>query len=460
MSLALVSSVKGALTGWNPYDPAKLKDKGEGLIPVAIEESEVRLSAARIVIVFFVCFLVWAVYAPLDAGVVLTGTVTVAGSHKTVQHGGGGIVDEINVHEGSRVKQGDVLIRVNPLNSEANLTSAELQYINLLATESRLLAERNGMGIRWSTDLDKFKRQDPRVAEAKQLQARIFASRKTELESQQRILREQLQGLEAQIKGLVKANAEKRSQMQLMAQESKNIVQLAKEGYVSESSANQALRAQSSLEVELANMAAEIQKTNSQIAATQLQIIQQRTSFLKEVDAQLSEAQKNREAYFSRLQSVSFDRSLTEVRAPVAGAVIGLKVNTIGAVISPGSVLMEIVPDEGALMVEAQTPPTSINNVHPGLACDLRFSAFNQNTTPVVPGLVKLVSADKVTGPNGSEFYLTQVEVTSEGKKLLGENKIQPGMPVEVLVKTGERSFMNYIIKPLRDRISRSFKEN
>lgn len=460
MSLAIVHSIKGALSGWNPYDPAALKNKGDGLEPVVIEESEVRVSAARIVSVFFACFMVWAIYAPLDAGVVLNGNVTVAGNRKTVQHAGGGIVEEINVREGAHVKQGDILIRVNPLSSEANLTSAELQYINLLATESRLLAERNGSEIRWSADFDKFKKQDPRVAEAKQLQTRIFFSRKSELESQQRILREQLQGLEAQSRGLMKANSEKRGQMQLMAQESKNIVQLAKEGYVSESSANQALRAQSALEAELANVAAEIQKANSQIAATQLQIIQQRTSFLKEVDGQLSEAQKNREAYSSRLQSLSFDRSLTEVKAPVAGTVIGMKLNTIGAVITPGSVLMEIVPDEGGLMIEAQTPLTSINTVKAGLECDLRFSAFNQNTTPVVPGVVKLVGADKVTGPNGLEFYLTQVEVTAEGKKLLGENRIQPGMPVEVVVRTGERSFMNYILKPLKDRISRSFKEN
>ena len=359
------------------------------------------------------------------------------------------------------VKQGDVVLKINPLNTEANLTSVELQYINLLATESRLLAERMGTEIAWRPELNRFGARDPRAAEAKMIQGQLYASRKSELESQQRILREQLAGYEAQSRSLVKVIAEKRSQLGLSAQEAKNIGQLAKEGYVPESQANAALRAQSGLESEMANLQAEVSRNNAAIASTQLQMSQQRSAFMKDVETQLSEAQKNREAYLTRMQSLTFDRSLTEVRAPASGAVVGLKVNTVGGVITAGQVLMEIVPEESRLIIEAQVPTVSIDKVSKGLETDLRFSAFNQRTTPVVPGVVKLVGADKLMAPKGgAEYYLAQVEVTADGLKLLDKHRIQPGMPVEVIVKTGERSFMSYLLKPLTDRFARSFKED
>jgi len=457
------SSVLGRLTeGWNPYDPARLPRRADGLEPVEIEESSVRRSTVRIILVTFLAFVVWSTTAPLDAGVVMTGSVTVAGNRKAVQHPTGGVVQEIRVQEGAVVRQGDVLLKVNPLNTEANLTSAELQYINLLASESRLAAERSGASeVRWRAEIERLGSRDPRVVEAKSLQMQLFASRRSELESQQRILREQLASNEAQARSLVTVLAEKRSQLNLAKQEARNIGQLAKEGYVPESQANAALRAQSGLESELASLQAEIARTNSSVAATQLQMAQQRSAFLKDVDNQLSEAQKNREAYLTRMRSLNFDRTLAEVRAPASGTVIGLKVNTVGGVIPAAQLLMEIVPEESTLIIEAQVPLTSIDKVSKGLETDLRFSAFNQRTTPVVPGVIKLVGADKLTAPNGgAEYYLAQVEVKPEGLKLLDKHRIQPGMPVEVIVKTGERSFMAYILKPLTDRLARSFKED
>ncbi|MEX8517121.1 MAG: HlyD family type I secretion periplasmic adaptor subunit [Leptothrix sp. (in: b-proteobacteria)] len=446
--------------GWNPYDPATLKSKGKGIEPLIIEEGHVRRSVVRLVMVSFAVFLVWAFVAPLDAGVVIEGSVTVSGNRKAVQHPGGGVIQDLLVREGSQVKQGDVLLKINPLSSDANLTSAELQYINLLATESRLMAERTGTDIRWKPELAKFSADDGRVTEAKLMQQQLFTSRRTELESQLRILREQLTGQEAQASSQIKMLAEKRSQLESVSIEAHNTLQLAKEGYVPEARANELLRNQSSLQSDIASLIAQTASTQSAIGAIQLQITQQRTSFTKDIDSQLSEIQKNREAYLSHVDSLKFDRSLTEVRAPVGGTVVGLKINTIGGVIGAGQVLMEIVPQGGGLIVEAQVPLHSIDKVHQGLSADLRFSAFNQRTTPVVSGVVKLVGADKLALPTGTEYYLAQVETTVEGLRMLGENHIQPGMPVEVIVKTGERTFMSYLIKPLTDRFARSFKED
>lgn len=456
------SGILGRLSdGWNPYDPSRLKPRPDGIEPILIEESEVRRSTVRIVLVFFLAFCGWAVYAPLDAGVVMQGSVIVSGNRKAVQHPGGGVVQALMVREGSVVKEGDVVLKINPLNTEANLTSAELQYINLLATESRLLAERLNTGIRWRQELAKFKGDDPRLVEAKALQVQLYNSRRVAQENELRILREQLAGQEAQSQSLVKVIAEKRSQMVLAEKEARNIGQLAREGYVPESQANAALRAQSSLASELANLQSEVARNASEIAATKLRMSQLRSTFLKEVDAELAETQKNREAFFSRLESLIFDRSLTEVRAPASGTVVGLKVFTVGGVITAGQVLMEIVPEESSLIVEAKVQLVDIDKVAVGLPTDLRFSAFNQNTTPVIPGQVKLVGADKLIDPaGGAEYYLAQVETSAEGRKMLEQYRIQPGMPVEVIVKTGERSFANYILKPLTDRLARSFKED
>jgi protease secretion system membrane fusion protein len=447
--------------GWNPYDPTRLKPRADGIEPILLEESQVRRSTVRMVLVFFLAFCVWAVYAPLDAGVVMQGSVTVFGNRKAVQHPSGGVVQALLVKEGAVVKEGDVVLKVNPLNSEASLISAELQYINLLATESRLLAERLNVPIRWRAELSRFGRDDPRVVEAQALQVQLYNSRRAGQENELRILREQLAGQQAQSQSLAKVITEKRAQLTLAEREARNIGQLAREGYVPESQANAALRAQSGLVSELANLQSEVSRNASEMASTKLRMSQIRGSFLKEVDAELSEIQKNREAYSTRMASLDFERRLAEVRAPASGTVVGLKVFTVGGVITAGQVLMEIVPQDSRLIVEAKVQPTDIDKVVVGEIADLRFSAFSQITTPVIPGVVKLVGADKLTDPaGGGEFYLAQVETTAEGSQLLDSYRIQPGMPVEVIVKTGERSFANYILKPLTDRLARSFKED
>lgn len=444
---------------WNPYDPARLVDKGTGVEPVAMDEARVRRAIVLVVTCAFAAFLVWSVTAPLDGGVVISGSVIVSGNRKAVQHPAGGVVVDILVQEGAQVRQGDVVVRVNPLNSEASLGSVEGEYINALATEARLLSERSGGPIRWKPELEAFGAKDPRVAEAKALQLQLFNSRREELQNQVRILQEQAASLQAEADGQVKVLAEKRGQLRLVAEEARNTVQLAKEGYVSESRANEVLRAQSSLEADLASQQAGIARTRNSLSATQLQIAQLRSVFMKEIDDKLSEIQKSREGMHVRVAALTFDRALSEVRAPATGTVVGLKTSTVGGVISAGQILMEILPQGGQLIVEAKVPTGSIDKVRQGLPADVRFSAFNQNTTPVVPGVVRLVGADKLTEQNGAEYYLAQVETTPEGLRLLGENRIQAGMPAEIVVKVGERSFMSYLVKPLTDRIAISFKD-
>lgn len=433
------------IRSWNPYDPSQLTERN--LQPVAVEESQIRKSAARWFFLGLVIFLGWAFWAPLDAGVSVSGNVVVSGYRKSVQHPTGGVVQEIMVREGDPVRQNDVLIKINPLNTEANLTNAELQYINLLVTESRLRAERlSRPRVEWVKELDKWG-NDERVKEAKQIQLELFASRKADMGNQ-------ISGLSAQIAGIQTAIESRKVQLATLTEELKSNQKLAEEGFVPRSQANNTLRSKVELESSLANAHADLGKTRAQIAQLQ-------TAYLKDIDRELSETQKNREAFQTRFEAAKFDRVQTEIKAPVDGTVVGLKVFTVGGVITASQVLMEIVPNGGTLMVEAQIPTTLIDKVRVGLQADMRFVAFNQSTTPVIPGRVKLVGADKQPPKEGQqgEYYLAQIETTAEGLALLGKLKVQPGMPVDVVVKTGERSFVSYLLKPITDKLARAFKD-
>ena len=435
------------IDSWNPYTPEKLSDKG--LKPVEVEESDIRRGAAKWFLGFFTVFLIWAIFAPIDAGVTVPGNVSVLGNRKAIQHPTGGVVQEIMVKEGAQVQQGEVLLRINPLKSEAEMTGVELQYINLLASESRLKAERdNAASITWSDELLKqFKTDDSRVAEAKALQVQLFNSRRAEYNSQVASLNEQINGLSVMLNS-------RKTQQRSLGEEMNNTRSLAKDGFVPMAQANQAERQKSDIDSSIAS-------TQADIARARLQISQLRSALLKDVDNQLQEIQKNRDALSTRLDSAKFDRDLAEVKAPVSGSVVGLKVFTVGGVITSGQVLMEVVPKDEVLIVQAKIPATIIDKVRVGMPTDMRFTAFNQATTPVIPGVMSVVGADKEPGGNPSEgeFYLGQVETTKEGLVLLGSLKVQPGMPVDVVIKAGERSFMSYLLKPLIDKSARAFKD-
>jgi protease secretion system membrane fusion protein len=404
------------IQSWNPYHPDLIKKRS--FQPVAIEESRIKRHATRLFIGAFLIFMVWAFTAPIDAGVTSTGTVMVSGYRQQLQHPTGGVIQEILVKEGDTVQAGDILIRINPLKAEAELSSAQLQYINALVTEARLYAERSGSSrIIWPPELGPWAKE-PKVEDAKQIQQTLFNTRRTEY---------------AQVL------ASRRTQLATLSEESIANAQLAKEGFVSRSQSNQVLRMKLEAEQSLNTMQA---------------------SYFKEIDTQLAQIQATRDAMKDRFQAVTFDRDLTSIRAPVSGIVMALKVNTVGGTFPKDQVLAEIVPAEAKLVVDAKVPTDKIDRVKLGQIVDIRFTAFNADTTPVIAGKVILLGVDKQPAAQGSseEFYLAKVEATPEGLDKLGNLVIQPGMSVDVLMKTGERTFMSYLLKPLTDKFALAFK--
>jgi protease secretion system membrane fusion protein len=454
----------GFLRKWaqsfNPYVPERLSR--DGIDPVKIEESHLKRQAGKVVFVTFLVFLVWAFSAPLDQGSVVSGSVVVMGSRKAVQHPSGGVVEDILVREGQHVQKGAPLLRINPLNIEANLTQAENELINALAGYSRLVAERTeSTVIKWDAELEKFAGR-PHAREAKQLQQALFLSRRGEYLGQRSILQRQGEGLRAQREEKLKILSMRRAQMDPIAEDAKNMRLLAADGFVPRSSAHAAERSNIDAQIGITNLQSEIATTEIAIASNELELSKIKSAYNKEVDADLTAAQTAKETLRSRVVSLRFDQSLATVRAPAAGVIVALKAHTIGGVISGGQVLMEIVPDEQKLIVEAAVPPQLIDKVSVGMLTDMRFTAFNQQTTPVIPGVVRLVGADKLPPMPPQfpqEYFLAQVETTPEGYQLLADKAIGPGMPVEVIIKSGERSFMSYLFKPLADRFARAFKD-
>lgn len=450
--------IKG-LAQWNPYDPQRLRPSD--LPPVTLETSSLRARTFQIVFVALFLFMVWASIAPLDNGVHMAGTVIVKGHRKAVQHPTGGVVVQLMVKEGQVVQEGEVLLRLNPLGTAASLEQTELDYITLMVVESRLLSERlEKAAVQWIPELSAWPSNDGRVTQAIQLQTQLFRTRRDAFLHEQSIVSEQMAAQEKQLRDLNEVLILKREQLMLLSADAKSNHELAREGYVSASRANEVERSRSDLLAAITQLGTEISRTQAQLAAGRLQLLQQRTSFNREVETQLTETQKNRQALKSRMQALAFDRDLSEVRSPIAGSVVGLKVFTEGGVVRGTDVLMEIVPQSGELIIDARVPPQFIDKVRTGLTAYARLTAFNVNTTPVVEGEVELVAADRTLSPDGrNEYYLSHIRMKPESLHALRHVQIQPGMPVEVIVKTGERTFLSYLLKPLSDRTAQAFKD-
>jgi protease secretion system membrane fusion protein len=264
--------------------------------------------------------------------------------------------------------------------------------------------------------------------------------------------------MQAQLSGLSAAITSHRVQLDTLSQELVNVQDLSKQGYVPKSQVNTTLRSKVEQQAQLEDSQAETGKIRAQIAGA-------RSQYQSDVAKELAELDKNRDTVAPKLRAARFSQSLSEIRSPVTGTVVNLKVFTEGGVITPGETLMEVVPDNGLLLVEAKVPPAAIDSVKVGQKADIRFTAFNSSTTPVVQGTIKSVGVDKQKAKPGvvlrenEDYYLAQVEVTPEALKALNGQALHPGMPADVLVKKGQRTFMSYLLKPLTDKLVRAFRE-
>jgi protease secretion system membrane fusion protein len=407
-------------------------------------------------------FLLWAIWAPLDKGVPLSATVTKETNRKTVQHLAGGTVDDILVREGDVVKAGQVLVRMNGVQAKSQADISRAQYINARATEARLRAElENRKSVAAPSTLEQYK-GDPRVASVMALQNGLLSARQSALHSELGAIDENIAGLKIQVQGLQESRDSKKQQMAILKEQLDNMRDLAKDGYVARSRLLEIERTYAQVGGMLSEDIGNIGRTQRQAMEMSLRRNQRTQEYQKEVRSTLGDAEREAEALSARLTALDYELDNAEVRAPVDGTVVGLNIFTRGGVVSPGFRLMDLVPTDDPLIVEGQLPVNLVDKIHPGLQVELIFSAFNANSTPHIPGVVTQVSADRtVDERSGAAYYKMRAKVTPEGAKLIAAKKldIRSGMPVELFVKTGERTMMSYLLKPIFDRAKTSMTE-
>lgn len=405
------------------------------------------------VIAGFGGFMLWAALAPLDKGVPLSGNVVVAGSRQVVQHPTGGVIEQLLVRDGDQVTSGQVILRLDATQARAQFESLRVQLLTARAMQARLAAERDGQGaVQFSPELLKDA-SEPWLAALLETQRQLLSSRRQALEMELSGLRENSAGAQFTLEGLQGSMAAKQDQRGALQEQLQGLRELARDGYIPRNRLLESERLFAQVNGAISEDLGNIGRTRRQLQELKLRIGQRQQEYQREVSQQLTEAQSNAADLDNRLRSAAFDLDSTQLKAPASGTVVGSSVFTNGGVIARGQSLMEIVPRDVPLLVDARASVELVDRLKPGLPVELLFVAFNQSTTPRVEGEVTLVSADRLLDEHdGHPYYQVRVRVGEDGLRQLAGQDIRPGMPVEAFVRTGERSMLNYLFKPLTDR--------
>lgn len=407
-----------------------------------------------IIAVFFGGFLSWATLAPLDSAAIAQGTVAVEGNRKTIQHLEGGIVAEILARDGDTVAPGDVLVRLDATKSRATLDLLRGRASVARALEARLLAERDGLGaISFPTSLSEAE-ADSQAAEIRRGQEAIFAARRDALQGQTAILAQRVSQYEEEIRGIEGQIRSETRQIKLIDEELAGMRDLFAKGLAQKSKLLSLERRAAEIEGSRSLHVAQIARARQSIGETRLRITELRTSRANEVVEELRGVRSDLYDLEERLRAAEDVLRRTEVTAPIAGKVVASKVHTPGGVVAPAAAMMDIVPSDERLIVEARIDPQDIDVVHDGLEAQVRLTAFNQRNTLPVNGRVVSVSADHlVDEANGQTYYLARIQLPETTAEL------QPGMPAEVMIVTGERTLLGYLLEPLFKSFGRAFRE-
>lgn len=408
----------------------------------------------------FAGVLLWAGLAPLDEGVPGQGTVAIDTKRKEVQHLTGGIIKEVLVGEGDRVKEGQLLLRLDPAVARANFEAARQRYIGLRAMEGRLLAEQRGLAkIVFHPDVLAAS-SDPQIRQVIFTQEQLLNSRRASLRADLQSSEESIQGQRGLIQAYESMLVNRKSQQALLAEELNNTRGLVAEGYAPRNRQLELERMAADASSGIAELQGNTIRAKRAVAELQQRAIVRQQEYRKEVESQLADVGREVPGDAEKFRATQDDLGRIEIKSPVAGQVVSLAFQSVGGVIGPGQKLMDIVPEDQALLIEARVPPHLIDRVHQGLPVDIRFSSFAHSPQLVVDGKVSSVSADLLVDPHsGAGYYLARVGVTAEGYKKLGKRQLQAGMPVEVVFLTGERSMLTYLLSPMTKRLAASMKE-
>ena len=403
----------------------------------------------------------WAATAKLAGAVIAAGFVVVDSNVKKVQHPTGGVVGEINVKDGDKVKAGDLLLRLDDTVTRANLGVITKQLDELEMRAARLDAERDAAAAIEIPDALVNRQDDPGIAKIIVGETTLIESRRAARNGQRAQLRERIAQLKEEIIGLTGQQDAKSRELELINKELKGLETLWTKHLVPATKYLATQREAARLLGERGQLMAQAAQAKGKIAETELQILGLDHDLRSEVIKDLRETQGKLAELSERRIAAEDQLKRVDIRAPQSGTVHQLAVHTVGGVVTQSEPIMLIVPEGDALVIEVRIAPQDIDQVHPGQPAFVRFPAFNQRTTPEFNGDVQRVAADITKEQQTNQFYfIARITLSESELKRLGQLKLVPGMPAEVHIKTTERTAMSYLVKPLSDQIARAFTEH
>lgn len=407
----------------------------------------------------------WATLAPLSGAVVAEGAVRTEGERKTVQHLEGGIVKEILVRDGDRVKAGQVLIVLDNVSPAAELSALQAQSDSEQARIARLSAERELKETLSFPAALESQRNDPRVAELLARESSLFIARRRAFVDQSTMLRTELAQTRQEIAISAQLIQTMNRSYDMARQQRRTNETLQQEGFVAETKVLDLQRTEADALSRVQSGAADLSRAKQRQTDLELRIAGLRHDYVKAADDELKDAATRAIQIGERLRPARDQSARTRVTAPVAGVIVGLKVHTIGAVVAPREPIVDVVPESAPLIVEANIRPDDVREIAPGSHADVRLTAYNSRTTPMLDGKVTYISADALTDSDRrTRFYVVRVEVPAQGldkaNRLAKEPiALGPGLRTEVYIRTHARSAFDYLLEPVRDGIRKSMRD-
>ena len=426
---------------------------------------EIRMGAA-IAFAFFVLFLGWAAFVPLDAGVNAAGQIAVLGNRQTVQHKDGGIVTAIHVREGQHVTAGQVLIELAAPELKAAERALTSDYLTLLAQRARLLAERSGQhDFAPPAEFATLSPDDRAIADqVMQLQRAEMRARSGSVSAQQSVLGQRAGQLVQQQSGYISQRNALIEQQRLIGEELDGLKKIAEKGFASMNRVRELERQEAELKGQQAAMEAEYARAGEGIGETKMQSLSVTKDRLEQIETDLKDTQSKLSETLPKLVATREQLEHSQVRAPATGQVVGLQVFTVGGVVAPGQKLMDIVPDGKELIIQAQLAPTDADDAFPGQKAQIRFLSVHNRSLPLFTGTVRTVSADSFTDEKTGKSYFRAEIVVPEAelnrvRSTLGRGELRPGLPVQAVLKVRSRTALQYLVEPLTGALWRSGHE-
>ena len=416
---------------------------------------DIRIGAG-IAVLFFVVLLGWAALTPLDAAVRATGVISVLGNRQAVQHPTGGVVTALNVREGQQVNRGDVLIELSAPETVAAERSLTSDYFMLLAQRARLRAEQAGQtAFEVPREFAGIPAADvPLARAALRMQQGEMHARRASISAQQSVLAQRAAQLREQQSGYVEQRKTLVEQRQILNDELKGLKEIAAKGFASMTRVRSLEQAEADLRGQEAGMAAETARAGQGIGETRMQSISILRDSQQQIAADLGDTEAKLSEVLPKLVSTREQLERAKIRAPATGHVVGLNVFTVGGVVPAGQTLMEIVPDDRTLIIQAQVSPADADDVYAGQVAQLRFESVRDRSLPLIEGHVRNISADRfVDEKTGRSYFRAEIEVSQDSLRqvqgILGRGQLRPGLPVEAMLSVRKRTALQYLLDPL-----------